>query len=57
MLYDHAFVRRTWQLDKTGRAEQAIAHRRDWEEGGVLGLGIKKGPFWYPVSLQGSPVV
>jgi hypothetical protein len=48
MLYDHAYVRRTWRTDKTGRAEEALAFRRAWEEGPTLGLGIRLGPFWYP---------
>jgi hypothetical protein len=50
MLYDHAYVRRTWRTDKTGRAEEALAFRRAWEEGPTLGLGVRLGPFWYPAS-------
>lgn len=49
ILYDNAYVRRTWREDKTGRAEEARAFRRAWEEGTTLGLGIRLGPFWYPV--------
>ncbi|XYI03565.1 hypothetical protein ACMHYB_28870 [Sorangium sp. So ce1128] len=50
MFYDHAYVRRTWRTDKTGRAEEALAFRRAWEEGPTLGLGMRLGPFWYPAS-------
>ena len=51
LLYDHAYVRRTWRQDKTGRADEASGHRRAWEEGPLLGLGIRLGPFWYPAPL------
>ncbi len=52
ILYDYAFLRKTWQKDKTGRAEQALVHRQIWERGDILGLGKRLGPFWYPDSLQ-----
>jgi len=48
ILYDYAFLRPTWQEDKTGRAEQALATRAAWEQGPILGLGTRLGPFWYP---------
>jgi hypothetical protein len=48
ILFDAAYVRRTWRRDKTGRAEQAIGQRNAWEEGPVVGLGVRVGPFWYP---------
>ena len=48
ILYDHAFVRSTWQADKSGRGEEALATRAAWEAGPVLGLGMRLGPFWYP---------
>jgi hypothetical protein len=48
VLYDAAFVRRTWREDKTGRPEEALSHRQAWEEGPILGLGVRLGPFWYP---------
>ncbi|REG33146.1 hypothetical protein ATI61_104436 [Archangium gephyra] len=51
ILHDHAYVRRTWRPDKTGRAEEATEFRRAWEEGPLLGLGIRLGPFWYPAPL------
>lgn len=54
MLHDHAYVRRTWRTDKTGRAGEALAFRRAWEEGPTLGLGIRLGPFWYPASATTS---
>ncbi|MFY1831354.1 hypothetical protein ACN47A_35905 [Myxococcus fulvus] len=52
MLYDHVYVRRTWRPDKTGRAEEASKHRRAWEEGPTLGLGVRLGPFWYPAPFE-----
>ncbi|MCB9431913.1 MAG: hypothetical protein H6668_07985 [Ardenticatenaceae bacterium] len=48
ILYDFAFIRKTWMEDKSGRAEQAIEYRNAWEGGVVLGLGERLGPFWYP---------
>lgn len=50
MLHDHAYTRRTFRRDKTGRADEALAFRRAWEEGPTLGLGIRLGPFWFPAS-------
>ncbi|WP_434383168.1 hypothetical protein [Melittangium boletus] len=52
VLHDHAFVRRTWRADKTGRAEEASNFRRAWEEGPMLGLGIRLGPHWYPAPMS-----
>jgi hypothetical protein len=51
VLYDAAYVRRTWREDKTGRPEEALSHRKAWEEGPILGLGVRLGPFWYPAPL------
>jgi len=48
VLYDYAFLRATWQADKSGRGEEALATRSAWEAGPVLGLGMRLGPFWYP---------
>ncbi|MBK8047314.1 MAG: hypothetical protein IPK16_09435 [Anaerolineales bacterium] len=48
VLYDYAFHRSTWRADKTGRAEQVLAHADAWRDGPILGLGRRLGPFWYP---------
>jgi hypothetical protein len=48
ILYDYAYVRRTWREDKSGREAQAGDYRAAWERGPVLGLGVRLGPFWYP---------
>lgn len=48
IFYDYAFVRSTWQADKSTRAENALAHRTSWERGPILGMGRRLGPFWYP---------
>ena len=48
ILYDYAFTRKTWQQDKTGRAEKVLDNRDLWEEAPILGLGVRRGPFWYP---------
>lgn len=52
ILYDYAYVRRTWREDKTGRAEKALAYRSAWEEGPTIGLGVRLGPFWYPAPIK-----
>jgi hypothetical protein len=51
ILYDYAFLRKTWEADKTGRAEQALRYRHAWEDPPVVGLGIRLGPFWYPAPI------
>jgi hypothetical protein len=51
ILYDYAFLRSTWREEKLERAKEAIAHRRAWEEGPILGLGMQLGPFWYPAPM------
>ena len=48
VLYDYAFLRRTWQKDKIARAKEAQAQREIWEQEVILGLGKRYGPFWYP---------
>jgi hypothetical protein len=54
ILYDYAYLRPTWRQDKTGRAEEALAHRDAWEHGPTIGLGMRLGPFWYPAPISGS---
>ena len=54
VLYDYAFLRKTWSEDKTGRAEEVLATRAAWEQGPILGLGMRLGPFWYPQPLGRS---
>lgn len=51
ILYDYAYLRSTWQQDKTGRAEEALIHRAAWEHGPTIGLGMHLGPFWYPAPI------
>lgn len=51
ILYDYAYVRPTWREEKLERAKEALAHRRAWEEGPTLGLGMRLGPFWYPAPM------
>lgn len=51
IFYDYAYLRKTWKKDKTGRAQQALNHRDMWENGSILGLGTRLGPFWYPQSI------
>lgn len=48
MFYDYAYLRPTWRPDKLDRAQAALAHREAWEDGPILGLGMRLGPFWYP---------
>ncbi|MBN2527926.1 MAG: hypothetical protein JXR76_16170 [Deltaproteobacteria bacterium] len=48
VLYDAAFIRKTWTENKLGRAELARKHQDAWENGAILGLGVRLGPHWYP---------
>ena len=48
VLFDYAYLRPTWQADKTGRAEEALTCAEIWQNGSILGLGQRLGPFWYP---------
>ena len=48
ILYDYAFLRQTWQKDKSERARAAMAHQETWEREMIVGLGKRLGPFWYP---------
>ncbi len=50
ILYDYAYLRRTWTSDKSGRAEQIEKFSHYWESPPVLGLGQRLGPFWYPLT-------
>lgn len=52
LIYDFAYVRKTWQADKTGRAEMALEHQSVWENAPTLGLGMRLGPFWYPRPIE-----
>lgn len=51
ILYDYAFLRSTWQEEKLERAKEALAHQSAWEQGPMLGLGMRLGPFWYPAPM------
>jgi hypothetical protein len=52
IIYDHAILRATWQADKSERAAASLHHRQAWEQGPVLGLGTRLGPYWYPQPIQ-----
>lgn len=54
VLYDYAYLRRTWRAEKLERAREALAHRQAWEDGPTLGLGMRLGPFWYPAPMSSS---
>jgi hypothetical protein len=51
ILYDYAYVRPTWQADKTGRAEEVLTYAYAWQSPPVIGLGRRLGPFWYPAPI------
>jgi hypothetical protein len=55
ILYDYAYLRNTWQEDKTGRAEQVLRFRAAWENPPVIGAGVRLGPFWYPAPVDAVP--
>lgn len=48
IFYDYAYLRQTWQPDKTGRAQRAFAYRKTWEQAGILGMGSLLGGYWFP---------
>lgn len=52
ILYDYAYLRKTWKKDKTGRAEKVLNYRTAWQDPPVIGLGRRLGPFWYPASIS-----
>lgn len=52
ILYDYAYLRKTWQEEKLGRATEALLHQKEWEEEIMLGLGMRLGPFWYPAPMS-----
>jgi hypothetical protein len=54
ILYDYAYLRPTWREEKLERAKEAIVHRHAWEQGPILGLGMRLGPFWYPAPTSSS---
>lgn len=55
LLYDYAYTRNTWKKDKTGRAEQALVSQQVWQQAPLLGLGMRLGPFWYPLPIAPPP--
>jgi hypothetical protein len=55
ILYDYAFLRKTWQQDKEGRAEIALAYQEVWQDPPVIGIGVRLGPFWYPAPITPVP--
>lgn len=52
ILYDYAFLRTTWQADKSDRTKDVLNYRTLWERGPILGLGQRLGPFWYPLQTD-----
>jgi hypothetical protein len=48
ILYDYAYLRRTWSQDKSARYDNVIAQQSLWERSLVLGLGRRLAGFWYP---------
>lgn len=54
ILYDYAYLRRTWQPAKQERYAALSSQRELWEHGPVLGLGARVGPFWYPRGVHAS---
>ena len=46
---------KTWRTDKSGRAEQVHNYQSAWDDPPVIGLGMRLGPFWYPVPVSEPP--
>jgi hypothetical protein len=53
MIHDLAFMRATWRENKNSRAEEALAEQGRWTKAGILGLGQRLGPFWFPREVEG----
>jgi hypothetical protein len=53
IIYDLAYMRATWRENKNGRAEEALAEQGRWTNAGILGLGQRLGPFWFPREVEG----
>ncbi len=56
IIYDHAYLRKTWQQDKSERTPQVLKYRKAWETAPIVGLGTRIGPFWYPASIPEPPL-
>lgn len=52
ILYDFAFLRPTWQQDKTERAEEIITQAAMWQQMPTVGLGKRSGSFWLPRTIE-----
>jgi hypothetical protein len=52
IFYDYAYLRPTWQEEKIERAKAASTHQKAWENGPILGLGMRLGPFWHPAPMS-----
>lgn len=50
ILYDYAYLRKTFRADKLARAEAALTNQQEWMAAPLLGLGMRMGPFWHPRS-------
>jgi hypothetical protein len=48
ILYDYAYLRPTWRLDKSSRYDTLTASHSLWQQPLVLGYGRHVGAFWYP---------
>lgn len=48
ILYDFAFVRDTWRLDKRGREDEFLELADSWNAQKIVGIGSRLGPFWQP---------
>ena len=48
ILYDFAYLRPTWQADKSGRTAEVLAEPAFWASQTTLGLGVRHGSFWLP---------
>lgn len=52
ILYDFAFLRPTWQQDKTERTEEVVAQAVMWQRMPTVGLGKRSGSFWLPHTTE-----
>jgi hypothetical protein len=48
ILYDYAYLRKTWMPDKMARYAEVPGQREAWGHNQILGLGQRLGSFWYP---------
>ena len=50
IFYDYAYLRSTWDANRSSRYDDLVQQRVAWETDIVIGLGRRMGGFWYPMA-------